>query len=77
MIKEMLKQVGNNKYTPVFFMKAGEIIEGRLLKIKRSNKLLIEYNEDGRRKLITKRINSLKGLLPDELSKILRIKSAV
>ena len=56
----------------VFFIKAGKIMEGRLLKIKRNQKILIEYSEDGKRRLITKRINSLKGLFTDELQSLLQ-----
>ncbi len=62
---------GNNQ-RPVFFLKAGKIMEGRLLKLKRNQKILIEYSEDGKRRLITKRLNALKGLLQNELSDILQ-----
>lgn len=61
-----------NEAQPVFFIKAGKIIEGRLLKIKRNQKILIEYSEEGKRRLITKRTNALKGLFADELQSILQ-----
>jgi hypothetical protein len=67
---EKRQPTGNNN-PPAFFVKAGEIIEGRLLKVKRGRKVLIEYFEGGKRRLITKRINSLKGLYNDELESIL------
>jgi hypothetical protein len=64
--------VKKDDVVPVFFLKAGKIVEGRLLKIKRNQKILIEYSEDGKRRLITKRINSLKGLYKDELQSLLQ-----
>lgn len=56
----------------IYFIKGGDVKEGLILRIKRNNKILIEYSEDGRRRLITKRINALKGLYPDELESILQ-----
>jgi hypothetical protein len=68
---EKRQLIGSDK-PPVFFVKAGLIIEGRLLKMKRGRKILIEYFDCGKRRLITKRLNSLKGMTNDELERILQ-----